>query len=184
MSPPCPPPVLHPRPTVLAPPLRTPRFKSYSKFPPCYKDVAFWVSDAFTENNLCEVVRGIAGDLAEEVKLIDAFTHPKTVSGCPGAGHKGRGGRAQDGQDVLYVAGRMKSMRGEVMLRGQLPVPVAVAPHDGHPCPCPSLPPPIARCLLQGRTSNCYRIAYRSMDRSLTDEEINSLQDAVRRCAR
>ena len=55
------------------------RFKSYSKYPPCYKDMAFWVSDAFTENNLCEVVRGIAGDLAEEVKLIDDFTHPKTV---------------------------------------------------------------------------------------------------------
>ena len=57
------------------------RFRSYSKYPPCYKDVAFWVSDAFTENNLCEVVRGIAGDLAEEVKLIDNFTHPKTVGG-------------------------------------------------------------------------------------------------------
>ncbi|KAL4444996.1 hypothetical protein ABPG77_004046 [Micractinium sp. CCAP 211/92] len=85
------------------------KFKSYSKYPPCYKDVAFWVSDSFTENNLCEVVRGIAGDLVEEVKLIDDFTHPKT-----------------------------------------------------------------------GRTSNCYRIAYRSMDRSLTDEEINALQEEVR----
>ena len=38
--------------------LRCCRFKSYSKFPPCYKDVAFWVSDAFTENNLCEVCTG------------------------------------------------------------------------------------------------------------------------------
>lgn len=55
------------------------RFKPYSKYPPCYKDVAFWVSDVFTENNLCEVVRGVAGDLVEEVKLIDDFTHPKTV---------------------------------------------------------------------------------------------------------
>ena len=62
------------------PPLPTRRFKSYSKFPPCYKDVAFWVSEQFTENNLCEVVRGIAGDLAEEVKLIDEFKNPKTVS--------------------------------------------------------------------------------------------------------
>lgn len=32
------------------------RFKAYSKFPPCYKDVAFWINDAFTENNLCEMV--------------------------------------------------------------------------------------------------------------------------------
>ncbi|KAI7835962.1 hypothetical protein COHA_010161 [Chlorella ohadii] len=87
----------------------TTKFKSYSKYPPCYKDVAFWISDAFTENNLCEIVRSVAGDLAEEVKLIDNFTHPKT-----------------------------------------------------------------------GRTSNCYRIAYRSMDRSLTDEEINALQEEVR----
>lgn len=30
------------------------------------------------------------------------------------------------------------------------------------------------------RTSNCYRITYRSMDRSLTDDEINALQDRVR----
>lgn len=55
-------------------------------------------------------VRDIAGDLVEEVKLIDEFTHPKSE-----------------------------------------------------------------------RTSHCYRIAYRSMERSLTDEEINELQEAVRR---
>jgi hypothetical protein len=34
------------------------KFKPYSKFPPCYKDMAFWVSPEFTENNLCELVRG------------------------------------------------------------------------------------------------------------------------------
>ena len=27
-----------------------------------------------------------------------------------------------------------------------------------------------------GRTSNCYRISYRSNERSLTDDEINDLQ--------
>jgi phenylalanyl-tRNA synthetase alpha chain len=85
------------------------KFKSYSKFPPCYKDMAFWVSPEFTENNLCELVRGIGGDLVEEVQLIDNFTNPKTQ-----------------------------------------------------------------------RTSHCYRITYRSMERSLTDDEINELQARVR----
>lgn len=40
----------------------------FVQFPPCYKDMSFWINDTFTENNLCEVVRGIAGDLVEEVR--------------------------------------------------------------------------------------------------------------------
>ncbi|KAG4926111.1 hypothetical protein JHK87_051651 [Glycine soja] len=84
------------------------KFKPFSKYPPCYKDMSFWINESFTENNLCEVVRGIAGDLVEEVQLIDNFTNKK------------------------------------------------------------------------GMTSHCYRIAYRSMERSLTDEEINDLQWKVR----
>lgn len=54
------------------------KFKPFSKFPACYKDISFWYDEDFHENDFCEVVRGVAGDLVEDVKLIDEFTHPKT----------------------------------------------------------------------------------------------------------
>lgn len=89
-------------------------FKPYSKYPECYKDFSFWLPDktaageAWHENDFCEVVRDVAGDLVEGVQLIDEFVHPKT-----------------------------------------------------------------------GRRSVCYRLNYRSMDRSLENDEINKLQKEV-----
>ena len=109
------------------------KFESYSKYPPCLKDMSFWLKgdqkapqqqeedsedakpseeDLFVENDLSELVREVAGDLVETLELIDSFVHPKT-----------------------------------------------------------------------GRTSLCYRISYRSMDRSLTNEEIDALQEQVRQLA-
>jgi len=91
-------------------------FQSYSKFPPVFKDIAFWTNDErttnqddFVENDFFDVVRSTAGDLVEKIEMIDSFTHPKT-----------------------------------------------------------------------GRSSRCYRISYRSMDRNLTNEEIDGLQFKVR----
>jgi len=85
------------------------KFKPYSKFPTCYKDIAFWVPAGFNENEFFQAVRGISGDLAETVDCIDKFVHPKT-----------------------------------------------------------------------GRESQCFRINYRHMDRSLTNEEVDTFQVKLR----
>lgn len=98
------------------------RFEPFSKYPACYKDVAFWLPSAAAsggsaaggavpvhENDIMEIVRGVGGNLVEDVKLIDEFIHPKT-----------------------------------------------------------------------NRKSLCYRINYRSLERTLTNEETNDLHDKVR----
>jgi len=99
------------------------RFVPFSKYPACYKDVAFWLrsssssaggglrsnSQDFHENDVMEIVRDVGGDLVEDVKLVDGFTHPKT-----------------------------------------------------------------------GRKSLCYRINYRSLERTLKNEEANELHELVR----
>ncbi|KAI0906466.1 phenylalanyl-tRNA synthetase mitochondrial precursor [Ustulina deusta] len=67
------------------------RFTPFSKYPGCYKDVSFWLKSAsaadgstnanahdFHANDVMEIVRSVAGDSVEDVKLFDEFTHPKT----------------------------------------------------------------------------------------------------------
>ncbi|KAF8636455.1 hypothetical protein AX17_003271 [Amanita inopinata Kibby_2008] len=85
-------------------------FKPYSKYPSCFKDVSFWLSQgqSLHDNDFCDLVRDVAGDLVEDVQKIDYFVHPKT-----------------------------------------------------------------------NRTSQCFRINYRSMDRSLSNDEVNDIQFRV-----
>ncbi|KAF9305400.1 hypothetical protein BGZ74_010359 [Mortierella antarctica] len=90
-------------------PSKIQKFKPFSKYPACIKDISFWTPEKFHENNFCEIVRDVAGDIVEDVHLIDEFTHPKTK-----------------------------------------------------------------------KRSVCYRINYRSMDRNVTNAEINELQEKLR----
>ncbi|KAJ1867892.1 phenylalanyl-tRNA synthetase alpha subunit, mitochondrial [Coemansia sp. RSA 989] len=54
-------------------------FRPFSKHPPCPKDVSFWLPETqFHENDLMDLVRNAAGDLVEDVRLVDSFIHPKT----------------------------------------------------------------------------------------------------------
>lgn len=84
-------------------------FKPFSTHPACYKDLSFWHDQAVHDNDLFEIVRGIAPDIIEQVKLTDTFVHPKT-----------------------------------------------------------------------GRTSRCYRMMFRDLHRTLTNVEINEINDIIR----
>lgn len=48
-------------------------FKEVSKFPPIVRDISFIVSKDFVPNNFFDLVRETAGDIVEEVALIDKY---------------------------------------------------------------------------------------------------------------
>ena len=93
-----------------------PNFLPYSKYPPCIKDMSFWILqyDQYHVNDTYEIIRSIGGDLVERVELIDTF---------------------------------VKHHRQDTEL---------------------------------SKVSHCYRITYRSMDRSLTNAEIDAIQEQIR----
>ena len=90
---------------------RVTKFKSFSKYPVCWKDISFWSPNhsLVTENDFCELVREVAGSLVEKVELRDCFEDKSN-----------------------------------------------------------------------NRSSLCFRVHYRSLERTLTNEEIDGLQFSIR----
>lgn len=59
------------------------KYQPVSVYPQCTNDMSFWLpsgqaADTFAVNDFYDAVREIAGDMAEQVTVIDRFTHPKT----------------------------------------------------------------------------------------------------------
>ena len=52
-------------------------FLPYSNQSPCYKDISFYVTKNFDENEFFEIARNVAGDLIESIKLVDDYENKK-----------------------------------------------------------------------------------------------------------
>jgi len=59
------------------------QFVEYSKYPSCYKDISFWISDNYVENQFYEMIREIAGNNVENVELVDEYkSESNRISKC------------------------------------------------------------------------------------------------------
>lgn len=59
------------------------KFKPYSKFESCYKDMSFYTSPEYTYNDLCTIARDEdQSNLLESITLIDEFYHKGRQSMC------------------------------------------------------------------------------------------------------
>ena len=59
-------------------PFQPVQFQPFSRYPPCPKDLSFFVPDRFHENDMSSVIRSVAGDWVESVHLLETFTHPSS----------------------------------------------------------------------------------------------------------
>lgn len=64
-------------------PRQVTKFKPYSKYESCYKDVSLYTSSAFNYNELCSIARDEdKHNIIESITLIDEFPHKGRMSQC------------------------------------------------------------------------------------------------------
>nr|CAD7438004.1 unnamed protein product [Timema bartmani] len=56
------------------------KYKAVSMYPQCINDISFWLPEdrLYSPNDFYDLVRSIAGDIVEQISLVDEFVHPKT----------------------------------------------------------------------------------------------------------
>ena len=59
-------------------------YKPISQYPQCIADVSFWIPETYSPNDFYDLVRSEAGDVVEQVSLVDEYFHPETrrISHC------------------------------------------------------------------------------------------------------
>ena len=55
------------------------KFKEVSKYPPVVRDISFIVGKDFVPNNYFDLVRDVAGDMAEQMKLLDRYENDEKL---------------------------------------------------------------------------------------------------------
>ena len=59
------------------------KFISYSKYEACYKDISFYLSNKFSYNDMCSIIRDVDdNNFVESISLIDEFPHKGRASQC------------------------------------------------------------------------------------------------------
>ena len=58
------------------------QFEEFSFYPPCKKDVSFWINSPFAENDMFEIFREMSKGCIEDMRMIDSFEKSGKLSKC------------------------------------------------------------------------------------------------------
>jgi phenylalanyl-tRNA synthetase alpha chain len=118
-------------------------FEPFSKFPACYKDIAFWIN-------------------ASPAAASPIASKPASSAAAAAGGDATKASPCETQPAAFHENDVMEIVRD---IGGSLVEDVKLVDEFVHPT--------------SGRKSLCYRINYRSLERTLTNEEINKLHDRV-----